>query len=253
MTNYGLQEWGEVDLSFNTPKQYSKQENVFLKLKDGDNKVRLLTKPSQFWQHKYKPPGDKGFGYRVSCSKAGNAGGSCPLCDIVAKEMRDKVDPKNRMVTKAQKRWLVGVIDRDSASYKILDISKTVFQAVQDLFNDSDWGDPIQYDINIKVNKNGGPTGYYGVTPKNAKPLSEADLQLKDEEMDVDDLIQRCQPPTEEEVIEQMARWDAFSKKRSGKVEPEAQTQTSAKSEPQTSSASSDSDDDYDFPAVDAG
>lgn len=255
--SYGLQNWGDVDLSHPAPQQ-GKKESKFLKMDEGDNKVRLLTKPSQYWQHKYKPPGDNGYGYRVLCSKAGNnASGTCPLCDIVAKEAREKVPQDRKSVTKAQKRWLVGVIDRKSASYKILDISKTVFQAVQDLYNDEDWGDPIQYDINIKVNRKGGPTGYYGVTPKNAKPLSEADLELKDNEMDQDDLIKRCQPLTPEQVTERMERLAAFVQKRNGGNEDsKASESTNAAPAPATESApkatSETSENDFDdFPAVD--
>lgn len=243
--SYGLQGWGDVDLSHSTPKQ-GKQESKFLRLDEGDNRVRLLTQPSQYWQHKYKPPGDTGYGFRILCSKAGdNVTGNCALCDIVAKETAAKVEQKDRSVTKAQKRWLVGVIDRTSASYKILDISKTVFQAVQDLFNDEDWGDPIQYDINIKVNRSGGPTGYYGVTPKKAKPLSEADLELKDKEMDQEYLIQKCQPLTPAQVVENMERLDNWMLKKNG----ESGTSTeSPKAETSSDDDTSDDDSKFDFP-----
>lgn len=243
--SYGLQNWGDVDLTHPVPQQ-GKKESKFLRLDEGDNQVRLLTKPSQYWQHKYKPPGDTGYGYRILCSKAGdNVTGNCPLCDIAVKETKERIDQKDKSVTKAQKRWLVGVIDRKSASYKILDISKTVFQAVQDLFNDEDWGDPIRYDINIKVNRKGGPTGYYGVTPKNAKPLSEADLELKDQEMDQDFLIQKCQPLTPELVVENMERVANFVNKKNGN---DSDTTETAKAEPVKSEAVETSNDDYDFP-----
>lgn len=255
--SYGLQNWGDVDLSHPAPQQ-GKKESKFLRLDDNDNRVRLLTKPSQYWQHKFKPPGDKGYGYRVLCSKAGGTvSGECPLCDIVAKERKDKVDDKNQTVTKVQKRWLVGVIDRKSASYKILDISKTVFQAIQDLFNDTDWGDPIQYDINIKVNRKGGPTGYYGVTPKNAKPLSEADLELKDTEMDQDDLVQRCQPLTPDQVRERMERVASFVKgkdsveKNTASAESEEAATSTASASTTSTSQSDDSTEFDEFPEVD--
>lgn len=232
MVTNGVIGW---DTKVDAPHQKRTPNERFLRLKDGNNVVRVLTRPAQFWKHKYKPQGAPGYGYNVYCSKEH---GSCPLCDLG---------------NKPQRRWLIGVIDRSTASYKILEISKTVFQSIQDLYNDEDWGDPVGFDINIKVNREGGATGYYSVTPKSKKPLSEADLALKDDEMDLDELVRLTQAPTPDKVTERMNKIHESVAKLTNGGGSESATSYKA-SAPSVSADSSDdtdeSDPDYDFPEV---
>ena len=188
--NYGLTEWENVQTQ--SGKRVNSKD-LFLRLDSGSNVVRVLTKPHEYLVHKYKShESDPGFGEKVLSSLAN---GKDVLVD---KGMKPK------------KRWLVGVIDRKTASYKILDMSFTVFKSVQELVKDDDWGDPTQYDIDIKVDKNGGATGYYTVMPKRPVPLSTADLELKDQ-VDLDDLKRRCTPPTPEQMEERIRQIDAKS------------------------------------------
>lgn len=216
--NYGLTEWENVEI-----KTGNKQENakdLFLRLQQGSNIVRVVTKPHEYLSHRYKTrESDPGYGEKVLSSLAN---GRDPLFD---KGMKPK------------KRWLVGVIDRKTQSYKILDMSVSVFKGIQELVKDEDWGDPSQYDIDIKVDKQGGATGYYTVMPKQPKPLSAADLDIKSQ-VDLEDLKRRCTPPTPEQMEERIASIDAKSNANRG---GEAQTKTST---------SNDDDDDVDFPAV---
>jgi hypothetical protein len=89
-------------------------------------------------------------------------------------------------------------------------MSVSVFKSVQELARDEDWLDPSQYDINIKVDQNGGPNGYYTVIPKSKKPLSAGDLEIK-QQVDLEDLKRRCTPPTPEQVEERIKAIDAKS------------------------------------------
>jgi len=157
-------------------------KDLFMRLDEGSNEMRLVTQPFQYLVHKYKKEGDSGWGQKVSCSAIH---GSCPLC-----ASGDKPKP----------RWLLGVISRKTNTYKILDISYAVFSQIRKLArNTQRWGDPTKYDIDIVVDKQGGPTGYYSVQPISKEPLSASDQQIKDT-VDFDDLKRRVSPLTPENV-----------------------------------------------------
>ena len=150
-------------------------KDLFLRLGEGSNEVRLVTQPFQYLVHKFKREDDKGYGQKISCSAVH---GSCPLCDTG---------------DKAKARWLIGVISRKTNTYKVLDISFAVFSQIRKLAGNAKWGDPGKYDIDIVVDKNGGATGYYTVQPIPKEPLSASDQQIKDN-ADLDDLKRRVTP-----------------------------------------------------------
>src|SRR3990167_4271175 len=179
----GMTTW---DNDVKRPAFGQNNKDLYMRLENGTNVLRVITKPHVYNVHRYKAnESDPGYGDRILCSAFH---GSCPVCD--------KGD-------KAKRRWLVGIIDRKTSAYKILDISVSVYKAIQELVRDEDYGDPSMYDIDIKVDKQGGATGYYNVVPKPKKPLSPSDLQIK-ESVDLDDLKRRCVPPTPEKVLERL-------------------------------------------------
>ncbi len=164
-------------------KKNVNSKDLFLRLDEGPNEMRLITQPFQYLVHKYKKEGDPGYGLKVHCSAIN---GSCPLCAT-----GDKAKP----------RWLLGVISRKTNTYKILDISYMVFSAIRKYAkNLQHFGDPTKYDIIVEVDKNGGATGYYSVQALSKEPLSAADQVIKDTVCDLDDLRRRVSPPTPEEV-----------------------------------------------------
>lgn len=186
MANFKSGEVSWTDTVFDASKKTSGKD-TWLRLSPGSNVVRLLTLPHQYHQHKHMVDGGKKYGYRINCS---GSNGACPVC-----EKGDK--PK--------RRWFLGVIDRKTNQYKILDIGFAVFKSVQTLAKDDDWGDPSRYDIDIVVDPNGGSTGYYTVVAKPPKPLSASDLVIK-EENDPEDIARKVIPPTPEKVQERLQR-----------------------------------------------
>ncbi len=197
VNKFGSVSWedSDSDTSFNK-KTFTK--DIFLKLENGSNRMRIITKPHAYLVHKWMSgeaavPSNK-YGYRILCSST-SPGGTCPIC-----EGGEKMD-------KAKQRWYVGVIDRKTNQYKILDISVTVFNAIKLLNRDSEWGSPETFDIDIKVNRNGGATGYYSVMPVPHKPLSESDIKIKKdvESKYAEELQARCVPPSPEQVKTRMA------------------------------------------------
>ncbi|KKM56174.1 hypothetical protein LCGC14_1552000 [marine sediment metagenome] len=182
--NFGMVSWDQVE--FMNRGSDNRKRDKFIRLQSGSNVVRLVTKPFQYVIHKWKEEGDKGYGDKVMCSMFH---GSCPLC-----EKGDR--PKQR--------WYIGLIDRKTQSYNILDMSPLIFQAVQKLNRNENWGDPGTYDIDIVVDKDAGATGYYTVMPLPKTKLSDKDVEVKTGEVDLDSLKKRCNPPEPGEVVRQM-------------------------------------------------
>lgn len=228
---FGEISWQD-DVFAGSEKKNSK--DLFLRLDEGSNEVRLITQPFQYLVHKYKKEGDKGYGQKVMCSAIH---GSCPLCSA-----GDKAKP----------RWLLGVISRKTQSFKILDVSYSVFSQIRKLAkNTQRWGDPSKYDIDIIVDKNGGATGYYTVQPISKEPLSAADQQIKDS-VDFDDLKRRVTPLTPDLV---QKRIDKINGEGSTPVvvAPTPATATPAPKAATKTAQVNMEEDDESFPAYDGG
>ena len=222
---YGMVSWDEVETQTTSPNQ--SRRDLFMRLDAGSNIVRILTKPHEYLMHRYKSDqNDPGYGERVLSS------------------IYHGRDPLMERGLKPKRRWLVGIIDRITQSYKILDMGVSIFKGIQALVRDEDLGDPTQFEVDIKVDKQGGPTGYYTVTPKRPKPLTPADLEIK-QMADLEELKRKCTPPTPEQVEERIAVIDAKSKAR--KSNNGGSTDTADTADTNETNAEAD---DYDFPAV---
>lgn len=186
MTTFGEVSWND-DVFAGENKKQTNSKDLFLRLDEGTNEMRIITQPFQYLVHKYKKEGDSGFGQKISCSMIH---GSCPLCAL-----GDKAKP----------RWLLGVISRKTGTYKILDISFAVFGQIRKYArNTARWGDPTKYDIDVVVDKAGGATGYYSVQAISKEPLSAKDQEVRDTQVDLDDLKRRVTPPQPEVVQSRM-------------------------------------------------
>lgn len=183
--------FGEVSWDAGTNNNKSKNtKDLFLRLVPGDNELRIVTPAFQYVLHKYKAEGEKGYGRKVVCS-ATKEDPACPLC-----EAGDK----------AKRKWYVGVIDRKTQSYKIMDIGYTVFQQIGGLVNNKRWGDITTYDINILVKPEAGATGYYTVQPLGKEPLSAEDQVIIDKNVDLEQLKKFSTPPTYKAVEEKIQK-----------------------------------------------
>lgn len=225
MNTFGEINWNDDVGGFDNKKN-TNSKDLFLRLEEGSNELRIVTQPFQYLVHKYKKDEKDKFGQKINCSAIH---GSCPLCS-----MGDKAKP----------RWLLGVISRKTGTYKVLDISYAVFSQIRKLArNTQRWGDPTKYDIDIVVDKNGGATGYYSVQPISKEPLSAADQQIKDN-ADLDDLKRRVTPPTVEMVQKRLD-------KINGATTAAAPSATST-AKPPVVSMTDDEDLNESFPAYDA-
>jgi hypothetical protein len=160
-------------------------KDLFLHLENGSNIVRILTNPHQYVVHQnVKKKGDAGKGQKVPCSATQENGNQCPVCAL---------EHPNKS------RWYIGVLDRKSGAYKVLDVPWMVFGPILELDRKKDvWGDPTKYDLDIIVNKT-KPSQYYTVQPIPHKPLTPAEQQLRDK-ADLEYLKQKSEPFTFEAV-----------------------------------------------------
>lgn len=223
MSTFGEVSWDDEVFA---DKNNGPKKDLWLRLDEGSNEMRLITQPHQYLVHKYKKDENDKYGQKVYCSAIH---GSCPLCDA-----GDKAKP----------RWLLGVISRKTGSYKILDISYSVFSQIRKLAkNTQRWGDPTKYDIDIVVDKKGGATGYYSVQPISKEPLSAADQKIRDD-ADLEDLKRKVTPPTPDQVQKRLD-------KLNGAEGSGTQTANTAKVAPKTTKVSMSDDDELDasFPA----
>lgn len=217
---FGLVSWDDVEFP---PKNGNKsfQKDEYMKLQNGDNFMRVITKPAQYKVHTWKPsPNSPGFGDKVYCSK--DLHGTCACCETEV-EVEKKDGTKIKVPNRPKKRWWLGVIDRRDQRYKLIDISENVFKMIQTYSREEDYGPPERYDINIKMDKHAAPAQYYTVLAKVPKPMTQADLDIK-AGADLERLAAKCTPPTPEQVV---ARMNAIRSKRGGslpvntEVEPE--------------------------------
>jgi len=186
MTTYTF---GEVSWDQELPqkKPAKNQKDVWLKLKEGRNELRIVTGSYQYIVHKYKGTQDA-FEKKIKCSMPN---GSCKLCE---------------MGNKPKIRWYFGAISRKTGKYGILDVSSSIYQQLNKLAKHPKWGSPTQYDVSIEVDPNGGATGYYTVQPDGGKePLSAEDQNIRDKEVDLDFFARLILPP-EPEFVENKIR-----------------------------------------------
>jgi hypothetical protein len=173
MSKHGSKQWsktmttkyGETDWNENSGSGGGKAE--FLRLSEGENRFRVITKPFKYSTHKnVKPVDEKGYGRKVPCSANEETGETCPLCE---------------MGHKAKRMYMLGVIDRKTDTYKVIDISWSIFSPIKGFVNDPIWGPPESFDIKVKKNPHStGPSDFYLVSPIPHTPLSIDDQQKRD-------------------------------------------------------------------------
>lgn len=136
------------DFSF-LPENYEAPagSSSYMKLQDGENKFRILSKPIIGWlDWKDKVP----YRFRM------NAKPERPLGNNPIKHF-----------------WAFLVWNYSSKSIQILEITQaTIQKAIQDLSKDEEWGAPFFYDL--KINRKGKDLETeYSVTPSPKKDLSD--------------------------------------------------------------------------------
>jgi hypothetical protein len=175
--------FGEVD--WNAADSGTTKSN-FMRLEEGENTVRVMGNPVQFYIHWVVTP--DGSRRKVNS----------PV------DSPDLVRRLEDSGFKRQARWLVKVLDRSDDEFRVLEVGPQIYNGIKSLYNNSRWGKVTAYDVTI----NKGPKGtqpLYGVTPNPKEPLS-SDFKSKfvdfNDRMDVDKIIT---PATSAEVCDIMS------------------------------------------------
>ena len=174
--------FGEVD--WNSADSGTTKSN-FMRLEEGENLVRVMGNPVQFYIHWVVTP--DGSRRKVNSP-------------VDSPELIRRLEDSG---FKRQARWLVKVLDRTDDEFRVLEVGPQIYNGIKSLYNNSRWGKVTQYDLSI----NKGPKGtqpLYGVTP-NPKEALSGDFKAKfvefNDRVDVDKVIT---PATAAEVCEVM-------------------------------------------------
>ena len=178
---YGeLTDWNDADV---------KGGSDFMRLLEGNNVVRVFTKPYQFYVCWVKDT--TGANRKVKSSVK-----NCPLI---------------KRGEKVQARWLLGVLDRKAGGKaKILEVSSQIMTGIRTLVNDTDWGNPTGYDVNVERGAP-GKNPLYHVISKPHKPLTDEDKAAIEQFTKSTDLMAMTAPPTPREVAERLAEIDGVA------------------------------------------
>lgn len=183
MPKYGKSSWGDK------PGQGAKSKynnDRMMKLQDGQNKVRIITDPYRFLYHKEEFANDPSkFGRKIRCATDG-----CPLC---------------ASGSKVKEGWVVGVIDRATNTYKLLEIGSKIYTDIQGIMETEGYENLQEYDLIIKKNPKGGASNFYQVLPGKKAPLSADDVEKVDQinEAELDEFIN---PISAEDVTNSIIR-----------------------------------------------
>ena len=201
----GKIDWEDGDLGGN---------NDFMKLEEGPNEVRLISKPYQLyvcWTN------DSSGAQR----KVRAALENCPLA-----ERGEKI----------QAHWYTAIINRKTGKPAILEMGSQIFKQIVSLRKNTKWGDPRFYDINIERNPKGSQP-LYNVQPQPKEPLTDAEKAMVKTFLDNVDLEKMTTPPTRAEVLKQLG----IEEKVISKAAESASTSTDS---------GSDDSDDFNFDEV---
>jgi hypothetical protein len=209
--SYGAVGFGDV--------RTAKPKDVWLKLKPGQNRLRLICEPYKYRSHKMKEfLTDKFAGKKVGCAEHEDFPDqiTCPIC-LKIEPWSDKDERKENLekamrehgVGPAQTRYYVYVINRATTQVELWDMPWSVYNELVKLDKDPEWGNCLNYDIKVVVNKE-SVSDYYTVTPCKETPLTAEEQVLRDN-VNLDGLEKRIQPPKPADVQK------AFDDIRSGK------------------------------------
>jgi len=198
--------FGEVD--WNSADSGSGGKSDFMRLEEGENTVRIMGNPVQFYIHWIV--GSDGKKGKINSP-------------INNPELVSRLEDSG---FKRQARWLIKVLDRSDDTFRLLEVGPQVYNGIKALYNNSRWGKVTQYDVTI-LRGSPGQQPLYSVQP-NPKEALSSDFKAKFVEFNDRVNVERAiSPSTAEDVCAKMG-W-------------------SMGAAPAASESGGSSDDDFDF------
>jgi len=205
--------WGDVD--WNTADSGSSGKTEFMRLTEGDNVIRIMANPIQLYVNWVTLP--DGTNKRINT----------PEDDDLARKLEDAG-------FKRQTNWMLKVLDRSDNQFKLLTISRQIFDAIKALAAHKKWGKVTGYDLTVTR----GPKGkqpLYRVQPDPHEPL---DSSLKESFMKFSESlnIERLISPSDTKYVCEIMGWKV----------PTAKAEES-EADPFSSSEEGEGDTEYNF------
>jgi hypothetical protein len=161
------------------PKGYTPATSSdFMKLGEGANNIRILSKPLIGKLYWVSPDGlvrEKGKGQK----------GDKPFRIEYSQKL-----PKEVLEFQTKEFWAMKVYDYKDEAIKILEITQaSILRSLYEFVNDPKWGDLRKYDVNIKREGSGMDTKYF-VMPSPPTPLTAEVIELSNaSEIDLSTLL----------------------------------------------------------------
>ena len=179
---------GEIDWNDVETGSGQSSKNLYMRREEGENTVRVMGKPCQFFVHWVNTPDGK-------------------KKKIVSPSERNSLTDKPEDAGfRRQSKWFVKILDRNDNEFKVMEVGSQILNGIKALYRNSKWGDVRNYDVSIHK----GPKGaqpLYTVTP-NPKEKLGSEYKEKysafEERLDMDKLTS----PTPSSEVCSMLGWN---------------------------------------------
>ena len=177
---FGEVDWNSGDTG--SPK------NDFMRLEEGENLVRVMGNPVQFYIH------------WVTTNEGAKRKVVSPIDSMALVQRLEDAGYKR------QTRWMVKVLDRSDEGFKVLEVGSQIYNGIRALFNNPKWGKVTGYDISI-IRGPKGSQPLYNVTP-NPKETIDPSLKSKFVEFNTRMDVSKLTTPTEATKVCEILGWD---------------------------------------------
>jgi hypothetical protein len=162
-------------------------KDLYVRLSEGENVVRVMENPIQFTVH-----------WVVDATGSKRKVVSPIESPQLVKRLEDAG-------FKAQTKWAVKVLDRTTNSFKVLEFGSQILNGIRTLHSNKRWGNVTSYDITI-IRGPKGSNPLYSVTPNPKEELGSdftAQFQEFNETVDMDRVVR----PTAPEKVCEIMGW----------------------------------------------
>ena len=190
---FGEIDWNSADVG----SGQKEQKDLYMRLSEGENLVRIMGNPIQYYVHWVQLP------------------------DGSKRKINSPVESPSLVARledagfKRQSKWLIKVLDREDDTFKFMEVGSQIFNGIKALYNNAKWGKVTNYDVSV-VRGPKGSQPLYSVTPNPKEKLDSTYKEKFDafnQEISIEKLIA---PATAEKVCEIMG-WNSSDYKSSQK------------------------------------
>lgn len=197
MSNEIMQGWGSIGEEQGSGAGQSQENKLdFLKLPQGDTKIRVLDMVPFSYKEWWSPKGNEGKGCSIpyfgkdDLLEAQNQAFMKKIFDEAdANKLKDQARKKflreqgyaKQPWGKVKEKHVIHVLDRATGEVKLLDKGNGVFKELKKFAMNPEYGDLRNYDVTITVKGSGLETEYSIAPARSNTPLTTQELALYEE------------------------------------------------------------------------